>query len=312
MSRLAWSSLASCAHVLRYAPARMSDVAASPPVADLSAPRTVPGLPTDSASMNVMVSGPPITANVNVATWQGSYFFSLIFSTFLLGIITHQVVTYRAQDRGEKLLRCWVHVLWLLVVTGTALDVYNCWTVVRSVEKYILTGTGVSISNAVVGSTAEIFVQLYFIRGIWKVRKELYPVQFRITLAMCGTYIFLALGSMAAWTLSIAYSQGVFDLTEIQQVITIKLSMSIVLDLCITFDLVVILRQNTSEFPSYKRQGRNKFAALAVFLVSRGTTLLAAQVLALVLAYNVDLISVIVVSHACLPRIYVWSMLLSS
>lgn len=37
---------------------------------------------------------------------------------------------------------------------------------------------------------------------------------------------------------------------RVQEVITIKLSMSIVLDLCITFDLVVLLRQNTSEFPS--------------------------------------------------------------
>ncbi|KZV74261.1 hypothetical protein PENSPDRAFT_214812 [Peniophora sp. CONT] len=140
--------------------------------------------------MNVMVSeSPSIIASVNVATWQGSYFFSLIFSTFLLGIITHQVITYRAQARGEKLLQCWVYFLWLLVATGTAFDVYSCWSVVRNIEKYILTGVGVSISNAVVGSTTEIFVQLYFIRGIWKVRNELYPVRSRITLAMCGTYV---------------------------------------------------------------------------------------------------------------------------
>ncbi|KZV75315.1 hypothetical protein PENSPDRAFT_106258 [Peniophora sp. CONT] len=281
----------------------MSVVAASPSVTGFPASPTVSGLPTGSAPFNTTFPGPPISATLNVATWQASSLFSLVFSTFLFGLITHQVITYRSQARGEKLLRCWVYFLWLLIATGTALDVYNCWTVVQSIEKYLLKGAGVSIADAVVGSTAEILVQLYFIRGIWKVRKELYPVQSKVTLTMCGTYILLALASMAAWILSMAFSIGVFDLTKIQEVITIKLSLSIVLDLCITFDLVVLLRKNTSEFPSYKRQGGgNKFEALAIFLVSRGTALLATQILALALTYSVNLISAIIVVTSCLPK----------
>ena len=68
----------------------------------------------------------------------------------------------------------------MLIATGTALDVFNCWTVVQSIEKYFEKGAGVSIvrplhtcicvammcaygivqADAVVGSTAEILVQL--------------------------------------------------------------------------------------------------------------------------------------------------------
>ncbi|VDC03202.1 unnamed protein product [Peniophora sp. CBMAI 1063] len=285
----------------------MSAAAALPSssIAGFPAPATASGFPAGS----VPSGAAPISGSVNVLTWQGSSLFSLVFSTYLFGIITHQVITYRAQARGEKLLRCWVYWLWALVATGTSIDIYNCWTVVQSIEMYLLKGAGVSIADAVVGSTAEMLVQLYFIRGIWKVRKELYPDS-KITLAMCGTYVLLAFASMATWILSMAFSVGVFDLTKIQEVITIKLSLAIILDLCITFDLVVLLRNNTSEFPSYKRRGENRFEALIIFLVSRGTALVATQIVALTLTYTVDLISGIIMITSCLPKIYVWSMLL--
>lgn len=33
----------------------------------------------------------------------------------------------------------------ILVATGTAIDIYNCWTVIKSIEEYLLKAAGVSI-----------------------------------------------------------------------------------------------------------------------------------------------------------------------
>lgn len=59
----------------------MSDVAADFSGAGLPASPTVSGLTTGSAPINA----PPLTADLNVVTWQGSYFFSLIFSSLYAG-----------------------------------------------------------------------------------------------------------------------------------------------------------------------------------------------------------------------------------
>ncbi|KZV61941.1 hypothetical protein PENSPDRAFT_759072 [Peniophora sp. CONT] len=257
------------------------------------------------------MSDPDILGIPGVPTWRAASVFSLLFSGIMLGIITEQVSSYGARyPKDTRLLKFWVYSLWIMSVAGTAFDAYNAWTIDEDIFIYLSALVAWSaVTQATIASVAEIMVQLFFVRTVWRVGRQLYPSS-RWTTVICFGLCFIGLASFTTTMTSLGLIDRNSD-SLAQNLLLVKLFLDFALDCGITIALVVMIHENRSDFPSYKLRRDNFVRDLVVFIVSRGVGLVICQILAVVKSFKLFLSASLLIVTSCIPKIYVWTFLVA-
>ncbi|VDB91193.1 unnamed protein product [Peniophora sp. CBMAI 1063] len=246
-----------------------------------------------------------------VPTWRAASVFSLLFSGIMLGIITEQVSSYGARyPKDTRLLKFWVYSLWILSVAGTGLDAFVAWTIDDSIQTYLTALVAWSAATqGTLASLSTLMVELFFVRTVWRVRRQLYPSS-RWTKPICTVLFSL---SIASFTTTIT-SLGLIDLNSdslAKTLLLVKLFLDLVLDCGITICLVWMIHANRSDFPSYKLRRDNFIRDLVVWITSRGVVLVICEMLAVIMAFKLFLSASLIIVTSCIPKVYVWTLLVA-
>ncbi|KAI0042283.1 hypothetical protein FA95DRAFT_1682625 [Auriscalpium vulgare] len=241
-----------------------------------------------------------------VFTDVGALLIGAVLSSSLAGVTAYQAVAYLTLFPNDGLdPKLWVIFIWLFDFLSAVFNsamVYIYFVNHQDDPFFIAFTIWAWDAGTIAMGLSILFVQLFFIVRLWRLRQIVYPQSRRLNLAICITFSALAVYTeasgliLAIWDLS----HTVEPESRITPLFNSNIGTETALDILITAMLIHILHQHRNEFAPRK----SPFAQLMVFFLTRGCVIAIYQIILLVVPHLVGASYAWVPLLFCLSRVY--------